>query len=160
VARRDNRPRLMTIELEGPFFTADPVKTYRANVRDLMDDLAKAAEAEVKSRLRPGPAANAVRGYIHGRTYSYKTGKRWASYMVVSSTDRSLDGATQRRVNAQLSGRRLAVTGRQFVYGGAWAKRPGTPIGTMRGADGRKAFAGAARGFRAVINGANLTKGI
>lgn len=148
----------MTIELQGPFFTADPVKTYRQNIRSLMDDLARAAEDEVKARLRPGPAADAARGYIRGRTHSYKDGHRWATYMVVSSTDRSLDGPTQRRVNAQLSGRRTATIERGFTELGR--KRIGRSIGTMRGADGRKAFAGAASGFRAVIRGANLTKGM
>ena len=152
------RPHLMTIELEGPFFTADPERTYRQNIRDLMDDLAKTGENEVRARLYPSRSASSAGKYVKGRTSSIKTGRRWATYMVVSSTDRSLSGEEQRLANAQLSGRRVSVVGR--VFKPTTPSRMGRAIGTTRGADGRKAFAQAMSALRAVFKRGDLTKGM
>jgi hypothetical protein len=148
----------MTMELTGPFFTVDPARTYRQNIRDLMDKLAKTGENEVKARLYPGAPATAARDYIHGRTHSLKTGKRWATYAVISSTDRSLSGEDQRKANAQLSGRRVTVVGR--VFKPTNPSRMGRNIGAMRGAEGRKAFAGAASALRAIAKRHDMSRGL
>ena len=36
--------QLLTVRFEGPFFTRDPGKTLRGNVRDMMEALAVEAE--------------------------------------------------------------------------------------------------------------------
>lgn len=150
--------QLLTMELSGPFFTADPRRTYRQNIRDLMDKLASTGENEVRARLYPGASAASAGRYIRGRTHSLKTGKRWATYAVVSSTDRSLSGEEQRKANAQLSGRRVTVVGR--VYKPTNPSRMGRSIGSTRGADGRKAFSGAIRALRAVARRHDMSRGL
>lgn len=149
----------MSFEMDGPFFTADINKTIDANVQDLMGQLAKVAEGEVRARVRANPEGNASRGYIRGRTVSIDPpGHQWRGYFVVSSTDKALDGPTQRRVNAQLSGRRTAVIERGFTARGM--ARVGTSIGTTRGGGGRQAFSSAASAVRRHILKANVIEGL
>lgn len=91
------RTRIVTaISLEGPFFTKDPAKTFRQNVRVLMDEIAELGEADVKAKLRQGePARRAMRGiqpdrvsaHVIGRTQNL-AGKRWAVSAVVSVNNR------------------------------------------------------------------------
>jgi hypothetical protein len=157
---RQPRNRLMTYELDGPFFTRDPEKTYRQNIRTLMDRMADLGEAEVRARLAPGPSAASAGRYIRGRTRSIKTGERWATYMVVSASNPALDGPTQRRVNAQLSGRRTAAVQMGYTPLGRLRAQVDYPLGTTAGAGGREAFKGAAGAIRRVIREANLTEGM
>lgn len=80
------------ISLEGPFFEKDPVKTFRQNVRVLMDNTAELGEADVKAKLRQGEPRRLpmrgiqperISGHVIGRT-SNLAGKRWAVSAVVS----------------------------------------------------------------------------
>jgi hypothetical protein len=84
--------RLKGVDLSGPFFRRDPVRTWRENVRDFMDEIAKTGEAEVKAQLRSGEGRRApirgvtparVSGHVVGRTSSL-SGKRWAATAVIS----------------------------------------------------------------------------
>jgi hypothetical protein len=82
--------RLKGVDMTGPFFRRDPVKTWRDNVKDFMDEVAALGEAEVKAQLRQGEGIRAplsvggrVSNYVVGRTSSL-SGKRWAVTAVVS----------------------------------------------------------------------------
>jgi hypothetical protein len=80
-----------TIDKSGPFFTNDPAKTFRQNIRVLMDAIAKEGEADVKAQLQAGSSGRArisalgdrVADHTVGRTSSIG-GKRWAVTAVVS----------------------------------------------------------------------------
>jgi hypothetical protein len=78
------------VDLSGPFFRSDPAKTFRKNIRDFMDEIAKTGEADVVAQMRAGQGGRAeIRGggrvadYVRGRTSSI-SGKRWAVTAVVS----------------------------------------------------------------------------
>jgi hypothetical protein len=84
--------RLKGVDMTGPFFQRDPVKTWRENVKDFMDEVAALGEAEVKAQLKSGEGRRApihgvtparVSAYVVGRTKSL-TGKRWGVTAVVS----------------------------------------------------------------------------
>lgn len=79
----------VSVELSGPFFTKDPGKTLRQNVRDLMDAMAEWMESEVRDDI------TAHAGDMHtytgwtwahtvGRTHSL-AGKRWGTWAKVSA---------------------------------------------------------------------------
>lgn len=80
-----------TIDLSGPFFRKDPTKTFRQNIRVLMDAIAAEGEEDVKAQLRAGNAGRKpirrlgdhTSDHVIGRTRSLK-GKRWAVTAVVS----------------------------------------------------------------------------
>lgn len=84
------RRRITGVDLSGPFFQRDPVKTWRENVKDFMDEVAKVGEADVGAQLRASQGNRAqlsiggrVSHYVVGRTKSL-SGKRWATTAVVS----------------------------------------------------------------------------
>jgi hypothetical protein len=89
-----------TIKMDGPFFTKDPAKTFRQNVRVMMDAIAAEGEADVRAQLRAGQAQRAVvtgtGGRVAddavGRTTSV-SGKRWAVTAVVSANRAGLPRA-------------------------------------------------------------------
>lgn len=88
---RGKTPIATTISLDGPFFSRDPAKTFRKNVREYMAALAEQGESDVKAQLRQGEAARApvsrgvgrVSHHVRGRAQSLR-GKPWASTAVVS----------------------------------------------------------------------------
>lgn len=90
---------ITTIDLSGPFFQRDPVKTFRANVREMMDAVAAEGEADAKAQLRAGEGSRApisagvsparVSGHVRGRTRAL-SGRRWAVTAVVSINNRGL----------------------------------------------------------------------
>jgi len=91
-ARRATPRNTTTIKFDGPFFTGDPAKTFRQNIRALMDVVAAEGEADVKAQMAVGASGRApiralpaqrVSDYVRGRTVSL-TGKRWAVTAVVS----------------------------------------------------------------------------
>lgn len=124
--------------LEGPFFAADPSKTVRGNIRDMMDALSAEMEKDVKAQI--SAAAGQMPGWsgwslehVVGRTASY-SGKRWMVTAVVSENTNGMDAKTAIRTKAA----------------GASIERRFHPFGrTSR----------AVRASRAVL-AANLTKGI
>ncbi len=80
------------MDLSGPFFTRDPAKTFRQNIRDFMDEVADVGADDVRAQLRAGEDRRApihgvspsrVSAYVQGRTSSLR-GKRWAVTAVVS----------------------------------------------------------------------------
>lgn len=96
-ARDSRRTRVTTtIDLSGPLFAKDPAKTFRQNVRDLMDAVVEQGERDVVAQLRAGEAArrpmrgispDRVSGHVRGRT-SNLAGRRWAVSGVVSVNNR------------------------------------------------------------------------
>ena len=66
--------------LSGPFFAADPSKTTRRNIRDMMDALAEEAEKDVRAQITSAHVNPNVKGY----TTSTKTGKRWITSAAVN----------------------------------------------------------------------------
>jgi hypothetical protein len=85
------RGPVTTIDLSGPFFRHDPVKTFRQNVRVLMDAIAAEGEKDVRAQLVAGNSRRAVirrigdhtSDHVVGRTRSL-AGTRWATTAVVS----------------------------------------------------------------------------
>ena len=92
------------VELSGPFFTKDPGKTFRGNVRDMMDKLAEAMEDEVRRQIvsHEGQMPNWTgwsASRVRGRTKSV-TGKRWGTTAVVSSYTADLNAKDAKRTKA------------------------------------------------------------
>lgn len=90
------------VTLEGPFFTKDPGKTLRGNVRDLMDALAESGEHDVEgvvdAHITPHP------WYERGRTESL-AGKQWDDWARISPDTRGMSAAEAVRTMAILAGR-------------------------------------------------------
>lgn len=90
-------PIATTIDLSGPFFKVDPVKTFRANVQTLMEAVAKEGEGDVKAQLRAGNGSRKpiaalgghVSDHVVGRVRSL-SGKRWQVTAVVSVNNSGL----------------------------------------------------------------------
>jgi hypothetical protein len=108
------------ISLEGPFFRVNPGKTFRQNVRVLMDRISEEGEADVQQMLRSGEGSraplrdmspNRVSGHVVGRT-SNLAGKRWAVTAVVSINNRGLSRAQGIRLMAAAS----RLEGRLHVF--------------------------------------------
>jgi hypothetical protein len=84
-----------TIDLSGPFFKADPQRTFRQNVRVMMDAVAAEGEADVKAQLRAGNAGRLpirrigdhVSEHVVGRTSNLRS-RRWAVSANVSVNNR------------------------------------------------------------------------
>lgn len=74
----------LTVHLDGPFFTRNPAKTVRGNIRDMLEALAREGEADVRDHSPTGPTG-AFRAGIQGRVESV-TGKRWYLHAVISQT--------------------------------------------------------------------------
>jgi hypothetical protein len=66
----------------GPFFRRDPVKTFRQNLRTMMDELAQEAAATAQAAYPIGPSGAGRRGIV-GRTKNLR-GQRWAVTAVVT----------------------------------------------------------------------------
>jgi hypothetical protein len=109
--------RLKGVDLSGPFFRKDPVKTWRANVRDFMDEVAAIGEAEVKAQLQSGQGdrrplryGGRVSDHIVGRTRSL-AGRRWAVTAVVSPRPRG-----SRREAISLMAAAAEIEAREHVF--------------------------------------------
>jgi hypothetical protein len=121
---------VLAVKLEGPFFTRDPRKTFRQNIRSYMDKVAEVAEADVQARLTGSREADVTRAEVQGRTSSL-AGKRWAVTARVSVSAAGYTRAEAIRVKAIAAGRKRGIHG------------------TTRGAEGRThAFS---RGRRAAL---------
>jgi hypothetical protein len=82
-----------TIDKTGPFFTHDPVKTFRSNIRTMMAAVAAEGEADVSAQMRATEGGrqpisnnvqpNRVGRNVVGRVTSLR-GKPWAVTAVVS----------------------------------------------------------------------------
>lgn len=92
------------IDLSGNFFTRNPGKTLRQNVRDMNDALADWMETEVKNAIagNAGQMPNWTgwsRDHIRGRTVS-RVGKRWGTWAVVSAYTEGMTKADAIRTKA------------------------------------------------------------
>lgn len=91
-----------TIDLKGPFFTKQPGKTFRQNVRVMMAAVAAEGEADVQAQLRAGEgnrrrishgvAPDRVSGHAVGRVHSLG-GNLWAVTAVISVNNSGLTPA-------------------------------------------------------------------
>jgi hypothetical protein len=84
-----------TIDLSGPFFEHDPAKTFRQNVRTMLEALAAEGEADVKAQIqaRAGSMRHYTgwtRGTVKGRTQSL-SGRKWAVSAVISTNTAGMD---------------------------------------------------------------------
>lgn len=110
-----------SIDLDGPFFRADPRKRFRQNVADFMAHVAAVGEADVKAQLQQGESRRAaishgvqparVSGHVRGRVRSM-SGKRWAVSAVVSVNAAGLPRSQAVAVMAAASG----LEGRHRVF--------------------------------------------
>ena len=142
------RPVSLTIDLEGPFFRADVKKTVRQNIRDAMDEVAKAGEREVKARLTAGGREGFhTIPFVRGRTVSVRPpGRRWATHARISVMTDGMERAEAIRTLAIAAGRHNPF-----------------PYGTTKGAEGRThAFARTKAMLRQLIVRAagDLAKGL
>ncbi len=106
MARTSRGPARSTksVAFSGPFFTKDPVKTFRQNVRSLMDAVATEGESAVRSEIESH--AGQMRRYtghtarsVRGRTSSL-SGKRWQVSAVVSTDTGGMDRTEAIRTKA------------------------------------------------------------
>ena len=79
----------VSVDLSGPFFTKDPGKTLRGNVRDLMDAMAEWMEGQVRDDISAHASdmpAYSGWSWAHtvGRTHSL-SGNRWGTWARVSA---------------------------------------------------------------------------
>ena len=96
------------ITLDGNFFRRNPGKTFRQNVKDMLDELASWMESEVRGGIEghagsmpnyTGWSADRVRG----RTESI-VGKRWGTWAVVSSNTAGMSARDAIRTKAAAAG--------------------------------------------------------
>ena len=81
------------ISFSGPFFSKDPRKTVRSNIRDMLDGVADAMEQDVKGQIQGRSMPHSIGwtlDHIRGRTESL-SGKRWALSAVVSADSSGMD---------------------------------------------------------------------
>lgn len=91
------RRGVTTIDLSGPFFEADPSKTFRQNVRLMLDALAEEGERDVKAQLAQGEPRRYPLGMGLGRVSRHAIGrtraldnKQWAMTAVISVNNSGL----------------------------------------------------------------------
>ena len=77
--------RPTTIDLSGPFFEKDPVKTLSENVQTMLEAVAKEGESDVAAQAAGHQKSGAFYRGIEGRVRSV-AGKHWLRTAVVSET--------------------------------------------------------------------------
>ncbi len=92
------------VQLEGNFFKRDPGKTFRANVRDMLDELAAWMESEVKGTIEANAGSMPrwsgwSRDHTVGRTESL-SGRDWGTWAVVSANTSGMDARDAIRTKA------------------------------------------------------------
>jgi len=104
------------LTLSGPFFEKDPRKTFRQNVRLMMEKLAAEAQADVQAEMgsRSGSMPNWTgwsQEHVKGRVVSVG-GKAWAVSLVVSEGTQGMTRSEAVRTLAAGS----SVEGRFHVF--------------------------------------------
>lgn len=109
------------VDFKGPFFEKDPRKTFRANIRDLMQAVADEGARDVIGQLRKGEASRyplgggikpgRVSAHVLGRTKSL-TGKPWEVTAVVSVNTRGM--SAKQAIKVQAAGSWLESQGHAF----------------------------------------------
>lgn len=96
------------ISLDGPFFSKDPGKTFRQNIRLLTAAIAAEAEADIRQQMRVGEGQRApmrgitpdrTAGHVVGRVTSVR-GRPWAVTAVASINNSRLSPAQGIRLMA------------------------------------------------------------
>lgn len=88
------------IQLTGPFFEKDPRKTFRQNVRTMLEAIVAEGEPDVIQQMVSGQSGRSLLArlgdrasdHVIGRTHSL-SGKRWALTAVISINNKSLSAA-------------------------------------------------------------------
>jgi hypothetical protein len=96
-------------ELSGPFFKRDPAKTVRENIKNVLDEIAKLGERQVRALIAGKPGARYVVDNVRGYTTSTR-GRRWELSVAVNLIPTG-DKATSVRNAAILYGRRKGSHG-------------------------------------------------
>ena len=126
------------VQLEGDFFKRDPGKTFRANVRDMLDKLAEWMEAEVRSEIA-GKAGSMPRytGWSHDHTLGYttsgKTGKRWGTWAAVGAVTAGMDKKDAIRTKAAAATIEKRFHPYRRVKSGIYRSRPIIQANLARG---------------------------
>jgi len=126
------------VELAGNFFTRDPGKTLRGNVRDMLDALAAWMEAEVRSEIT-GHAGAMLRytgwSYDHtlGYTTSGKTGKRWGTWAAVGAVTAGMGKQDAIRTKAAAASIEKRFHPYRRVKSGIYRSRPIIQANLARG---------------------------
>lgn len=93
------------IELSGSFFTHDPVKSYRANIRDMLEALSVELEGQVKGEIEAhqgemprwsGWSRDHTKGYVIGAV----SGRRWQYWAAAAAYTAGMDTKDARRTKA------------------------------------------------------------
>jgi len=92
------------MDLSGPFFTRDPAKTVRENIRDMLGRLAEEMEKDVQGQIEARAGSTPAytgwsRSRVVGRTASL-VGRNWWLHAVVSPNTTGLDKANAIRTMA------------------------------------------------------------
>lgn len=100
-------PKALRVDFTGPFFTGNPHKTFRANIRDFMDELASEGARDVRLQIEAKRGAmkqstGFTAQHVRGRTSSLG-GKRWQVSAVVSMDTRGMTRAQAIRTQAAAS---------------------------------------------------------
>ena len=96
------------VTLDGNFFRHNPGKTFRQNVKDMLDELAPWMQSEVRGVIEAH--AGSMPFYtgwseerVEGRTHS-NAGKRWGTWAVVSSNTAGMSARDAIRTKAAAAG--------------------------------------------------------
>jgi len=117
------------VTLEGDFFKRDPGKTLRANIRDMLDALARWMEAEVRAEIAarqgqmPGWTGWSFR-QTKGYTTSGKTGKRWQTWAAVGAVTTGMSKRDAVRTKAAAASIERRFHPYRRVKSGVYRARP------------------------------------
>ena len=108
MARQSETLTQFKVELSGPFFTRDPRKTVKGNIRKMMANLAQEAEDAVRGQIQEHASSMPYytgwsRERAIGRVESLG-GKDWAATMVVSANTSGMSRKDAIRTKAAASG--------------------------------------------------------
>lgn len=126
------------VTLEGNFFTRDPRKTVRGNIRDMMRELAEWMETEARAQVRAAPLPRSVgwtAGHIKGRTESPKTGRHWDVTAVASANTWGMSERDATRTLAAASGVERRFHPFRRVKSGLFRARPLIVANLTKGLD-------------------------
>lgn len=93
------------VTLEGDFFSRDPVKSYRQNIRDMLEALSVEMEEQVKSQIGSHQGEMPRwSGWTHDHTKGYVTGamsgRRWQYWAAVAAYTSGMSKADAIRTKA------------------------------------------------------------
>lgn len=93
------------VTLDGNFFSKDPAKTVRENIRDMLDALSGEMEREVRGQMTSRASAMPgwtgwTRDHVEGYTTSTRTGKRWQLWAAVGTVTNGMSATDAKRTKA------------------------------------------------------------